>query len=245
MPQLNSAFMSEIADALNGSCFTKDDFIVEYPDSGNTLLRITFKYKTQYQLSLTEVTRQAKRTIKTGYTFDRSTEEITDNIKELVLKISPAEFKVLDEIDIGNLTYFSRNISQWCSYIKNDLQAARPKIDPVEEMRKNLKEEIESLVSDPTEYFTIEQLVKVDEKFDQLLAEFNGLKEQHNLTKNELDSLKKEISEIKSNARIYQKGIWANLTSNKLLKYLGELINSTEGRKTLFEIIKKSIGHEE
>jgi hypothetical protein len=52
MPQLKPSFVSDIRTALGKSRFTLEDFVLELPESGPLLVKITFVHKPEYTLSL-------------------------------------------------------------------------------------------------------------------------------------------------------------------------------------------------
>ena len=114
--------------------------------------------------------------------------------------------------------------------------------DPLEQLRSQLQANLAELVKQPNDFFNKEELSIVDKRFDQLYEEISELREQYSLTKQNLDALQKEIEEFKKSARAYPKGIWARITSNKLIKTTGQIVNSTEGRTFLFQQISRVLG---
>lgn len=221
MSQLKPSFTREIRDALENSKFTLSDFEIEYPETGRNLLRITFIHKPGYSFLLTEEYRQLE------YAY--------------IAKMIPGEFKLQEssQISLGGAV---DEIPKWCENIRRDLYALAPKIDPLEQLRQQLHRNLDELVSNPEEYFSQNELDLVDERFNRLYADIADLKEDYALTKQQLAALKKEIEEFKQSARAYPKGIWARITSNKLVKTAGSIVNSTEGRKFLFQQIQRALG---
>lgn len=220
MSQLKPSFAREIREALEKSKFTLSDFEIEYPATGRTLLRIAFIHKPAYYFLLTEEMRPE-------YVY--------------FVKAIPGEFKLQDvfQVSLGNVV---DAIPQWCENIRSDLYALAPKHDPLEQLRQQLHQNLDGLVNDPDSYFNPDELGLVDERFNRLYEDIADLKEQYALTKQQLATLKKEIEEFKQSARAYPKGTWARITSNKLVKTAGDIVNSTEGRKFLFQQICRALG---
>jgi len=221
MSQLKPSFTREIRDALENSKFTLSDFEIEYPETGRNLLRIIFIHKPNYSLLLSEEYRQ----LECVY----------------FIKMIPGEFKIQEssQTSLGGVV---DEIPKWCENIRRDLYALAPKIDLLEQLRQQLHRNLDELVSDPNDYFGPNELDLVDERFNRLYADIANLKEDHALTKQQLATLKKEIEEFKQSARAYPKGIWARITSNKLVKTAGGIVNSTEGRTFIFQQIRRALG---
>lgn len=245
MSQLKLSFVNEIQAAIEKSRFTEDDFSFEFPASGKMLVRITFLYKPEYMLTLTEGTKREQVTIeeKFGYASSSSTSR-THTVQETVFTIRaiPGHFKTEDTYEIDGLGGFLYELPKWCENIRSDLYALTPKVDLLATLREELQKNLDTLVDKPDEYFNVEELKVVDNRFDQLLAEVTNLREQYSLTKQQLDAMQKEFEEFKSSARAYPKGLWAKITGNKLVKTTGQIINSPEGRSFLFQEIRRVLG---
>lgn len=220
MAQLKPSFIREIRESLDTSKFTINDFELDYPDTGRTLLRITFIHKPSYSFLLTEEYRSEP---------------------VYIVKMTPGEFKLQETLLISLPTVVDE-IPKWCEHIRRDLYALAPKVDPLEQLRQQLHRNLDEIVSSPEEYFNQSELDLVDERFNRLYADIANLKEENTLTKQQLTILKKEIEEFKQSARSYPKGAWARITSNRLVKTAGDIVNSTEGRTFLFQQIRRALG---
>lgn len=221
---------------MKNSAFTKSDFEVELPKFGRTLIKITFLYKPEYSLILTEEEREESYTVKS---FDLSSRSEKRKYKIYKARLAPGKFKALSEPELDDIGELLEIVPKWCDYIRDDLYALAPTKDPLEELRRKLKDDITEMVEHPEKYFTDEELSVVAEKFDRLFDEISKLKDEHSLTKQQLDSIQREFEEFKSSAKVYPKGIWAKVTSNKLVSVTGKVINTPEGRTFLFQQIKR------
>lgn len=247
MSQLKPSFVNEIQATIEKSRFTVDDFSFEFPKSGKALVRITFLYKPEYMLALSEETKREQVTIeeKFGYTSPSTSRSHTVQETIFTIRATPGRFKTEVTYEIGSLGGLLEELPKWCENIRSDLYALAPKVDPLATLREELQKNLDTLVDKPDEYFDVEELKVVDSRFDLLLAEITKLREQYSLTKQQLDSMQKEFEEFKSSARAYPKGIWAKLTGNKLVKTTGQVINSPEGRAFLFQQIRRVLGFSE
>lgn len=240
MPQLKPSFIADIYAALEESRFTRDDFRVDLPDFGGTLIRIEFLYNSLYSLSVTEEQTEEEVQIQEGFIASTRREKIQKTTFRVTA--APGSYKSETTYRIANLGKFTEQIAPWCGNIRSDLYAAAPKLDPLEQIRQKLKEDLASVVTNPDDYFTPEELTKVDSRFDSLLKQLSELKDDHALTKQQLETLQKEITEFKQSARAYPKGIWARITGNSLVKATAKLVDSTEGRSFLFKQLPKLLG---
>jgi hypothetical protein len=244
MSQLKPSFVNEIKAVIEKSRFTVDDFSFELPKSGKVLAKITFLYKPEYMLTLTEETKREQVTIeeKFGYASPSTSRSHTMQETVVTIRATPGRFKTEVTYKIDSLEELLEELPKWCENIRSDLYALAPKIDPLATLREELQRNLDTLVNKPDEYFNDEELKVVDSRFDQLLAEVTNLREQYSLTKQQLDSMQKEFEEFKSSARAYPKGLWAKITGNKLVKTTGQIINSPEGRTFLFQQVRRALG---
>jgi hypothetical protein len=240
MPQLKASFIAAVHEALEKSRFSAADFQVSFPESGSTLVAIIFRYKQSYFLHLNEETDRRQVTVELPYSHSKRIE----TVKKTVISVtaSPGKYKANVSSEIDDIGNFIAEIPMWCENIRADLYALTPKADPLEVLREQLRENLEKLIDAPDEYFNAAELEVVDVRFDRLYEEFSKLKEEHTITKQALDDLSMEFAEFKSSARAYPKGLWAKITSNKLVKATGSIINSPEGRTFLFQEIRKALG---
>jgi len=240
MSQLKPSFVQEVRNALSMSKFTVDDFEIELPKSGRVLLKITFAYKPEYFLALFEDEKQESVTIEQKYLMSSRTERITQVVYSI--KTVPGRFKTEATAELSEPGAVLDEIPKWCESVRADLYALSPIQDPLEQLRQQLKANLDELVKEPNTYFTEEELAVVDRRFDQLYEDIAKLREQYSLTKQQLAELQREVEEFKKSARAYPKGLWARLTSNKLVKTTGQIVNSPEGRSFLFQQIRRALG---
>jgi hypothetical protein len=168
----------------------------------------------------------------------------TERVKQIVLllKTVPGQFKLQDSTDLYKLGTLLDEIPKWCENIRLDLYALAPTLDPLEQLKQQLRSNLDKIVDDPDGYFSADELTVVDGRFDKLYEDIADLREQYSITKQQLTDLQKEIAEFKDSARVYPKGIWARITTNKLVKATGQVFNSTEGRTFLFKNLSRALG---
>jgi hypothetical protein len=240
MPQLKPSFLQEIKQVLGRSKFTTDDFEFEHPDNGQSLIRITFVHKPEYSFMLYEQTKEESIQVEQKYLGSTRTERSKYTV--LSAKVSPGNFKTVDMLTLSEPGEILEHIPKWCENIRKDLYALAPRKDPLDELRAKMKAKLDGLVHEQDDYFNEDELTVVDTRFDQLYQEITNLRDEYDLTKQQLDELQKEFQEFKNSARVYPKGIWARVTGNKLVKATGSIFNSSEGRSLIMKGISKALG---
>lgn len=237
MAQLKPSFVSEISNTLSGSPFTSEDFDIQLLEEGKSLVKIVFLHNPEYFLECSETHKKEKYTVTQKYTME-SREEFR-HYSTINLLMAPGKYKARDEIEAHEIGGLLEVIPQWCDHIRDDLYAKAPKYDPLSELREKFKNDIESGIENPDEYFSAEEMENIGVKFDSMFEEISQIKEEFELTKAQLDQVKKDFREFKESAGAYPKGVWARITSNRIIQTLGKLIDTPEGRKLLFEQIKR------
>jgi len=240
MPQLKASFITAVKAELGKSKFTLEDFQLDFPDKSKVLARITFLYRPEYNLSLLEDLKRENVTLEQTFALTKRSQTVEETV--FSVSAAPGNYKAIDSFEIGSIGDFLPQISKWCENIRTDLYALAPRTDPLEALRKQLQENLAKLVDKPDDFFNEEELLVVDERFTKLLEEISAIKEQHSITKQNLEALAKDFEEFKSSARVYPKGLWAKITGNKLVIATGSIINSPEGRTFLFKEVRRAFG---
>ncbi len=237
MSQLKKSFILEIEDALNESIFTKDDFELTFPKSGKILAKIEFVYNPDYRLILSEEEHKESITTKSQLTLQNQVSTTTH--KEYALTEAPGSYKSESREELYDIGETTRRIPMWCINIKEDLKALASKTDPLDELRKKFQSDVENIIQNPEENFSEEEIAKISQRFDDMLSDFSSLKDELELSKRQIETLKAQFDEFKQNTSLYPKGIWAKITANKLAQAIGKLVNTPEIRKLLFDQAKK------
>lgn len=242
MPQLKPSFVAKIEQALEDSVFTKNDFQIQFPTSGQLLVEIQFIHKPEYLLSVSEEKKQDRVTTKQALLGETWNE--VNPYTRYVLKTTPGEYKSNATIELDDLGDLITSIQRWCESIRDDLYALAPRRDPleVEKLKKRFQADIEAGIDDPEGYFTETEISKIRKKLDNIMDQLNKLNKEYHLTNEKLQHIqkefKREFDEFKRSALLYQKGIWAKITANRIVKMVDQNINTSEGRDFLFDQIR-------
>lgn len=235
MSQLKPSFIEEIKESISDSCFTLNDFNLDLPNSGEVFLNLIFKHKPEYKLYVAEETHTEN--VKVTDSFGLNTHTNKNVSVVLVAYITPGEYKLKEQTELSSFHEITEIIPSWCRQIKDDLYSLVPKPDPVESIRKEFEAQFEN-INDPESYFTAEEKKAVDDRFDELFKKFEELKEEYSISKSQLHSIRDEFEEFKNSSSAYPKGVWAKITSNKLVNIVSSVFKSPEGRKFILEQFK-------
>jgi hypothetical protein len=241
LTQLKASFLKDLQESLRKSVFTLQDFLIELPQSGKTLARIKFKHNELFVFSIIETIEVEEVTISSNHAFGSIGNDRVEKTKTKVqyALLQPGEYKSSEQRDLSSLYDITYIIPQWCNYIKAELYALAPKVDPIEELNRQFSYDFEKNIKDPDSYFNDEEIDKINIKFDALYDEIASLTEKFELTERQLESVKREFNEFKSSSKSYSKGVWARVTNNKMISIFADLVKSKEGRILIFDEIKK------
>lgn len=242
MSQLKPSFVKKIYDAAKSSCFTLSDFDFEFPKTGKTLAKISFKHHPDYRLILSERTERNTVKVKQGtHSYLSTTREEENSYTVHYLLESPGDFKLVEENEISSLDQLITKFPEWCKNIHSDLSTKFDTEDPFSSLREHLENIINENIEDEGEQFEQNEIEALEKKLDSLFEMFSELEEKNHITEKNLKNLKSELETIKSNAKIYPKGIWAKVTNNKLIQIVTDFAKTKEGRDLIIESIKKLI----
>lgn len=239
MTQLKKSFVKEIYDAIDRSCFTLDDFQVELPESGSILLKIFFKYNTNYKFIVFEKSESETINIKEGSHFMPSVREEKRKWVTTYLIEAPAEFKAVDEEEISSLDRVPKKIPEWCANIHKELSTSISTDNNFEKFREEIEDLIRNNAGDETTKFNPDEIENLAKKIDSLYEKFEELKEQNLLNETELRKVKEQLETVKSSTKTYPKGLWARITSNRIIKIMTDVAKSKEGRELITDSVKE------
>jgi archaellum component FlaC len=235
------SFVNELQDSLRKSIFTLQDFSIELPDSGTTLACIKFKHNESFNFSIIETFKVEEVTTSSSFPFksisgDR-TKKTKTKVQHAILK--PGKYKLSEKREVSSFSDLTYIILEWCDYIRTELYALAPKIDPIEELNRQVSYDFEKNIKDPDAFFSEEEIDKINNKIDKLYDEIASLTEKFELSEKQLESVKSEFDEFKSSSKSYSKGVWARITNNKMISIIVDLVKSKEGRSLIFDMCKK------
>lgn len=229
--------------ALHGPDFTPEDFVVSYPSGHSQFLEIRFAHASGYWFKASQETRQRKSVSDANQAYMSVLQRpVRETYETYAVTFCPGEYLERIDEDIAQLTELLTMIRSWCGFIKNDLYAKLPKIDPLQDIRSRLANDFDSMIDDPDAAFSTAEAERVDARLDQLLSELLAMSERLHLTEQQLSDLQDQFDQLKADARTYPKGVWARVTSNRLVKAIGKFVNTPEGRKLVFDQVRRAIG---
>jgi hypothetical protein len=229
MALLKRSFIQLINQALDNEYFSLADFNVEFPESGKKLAVITFAHNKKYYFMIHEG--PEGKGLAALASMDSNTVPITTEC--------PGDYKTVEEHQHKSFNDCVRRISYWCKNIRDDLRTSMPAFKEIDDLKRQFEEHIKDHLENPEEPISAIEAEAISARFDALYQKFEELKEKHEITAAQLKDIQKDFEIIKSNASLYPKGLWANLTSSRLVSLLKKIAISPEGRKLMYEGAKK------
>lgn len=239
MSQVRPSFIQEVRETLEKSCFTVHDFAIELPESGRTLLKITFLHRPEFSLTLFEDERSRPATSDQTPLPGSRGGPLSHTVYSITA--APGRFKLETTSEVADAGLLLGAIPQWCEDIRADLYALSSSPDPLEQMRAEINANLDRLLANPSGHFTEKELLNVDRQFDKLYQEMVNLKR---LSNQQLTKIKSEVDEFKKSARAYPRGTWAKITSNRLVKATEHLLDLRDGQMFLFQRALLTLGVE-
>ena len=219
MTRLRDATKAEIRQTLEGTYFTANSFSVAHNEADQHFLQITFIPNPSSKFSIRKassgnrgfVTVEAPgEHIETGEAYGR------DDIDDCINAIKP-----------------------WASRIYDDLKARSPFLDEFEKFKKQMSEQFEEHLSDPSAHFSEEEIVALKQKLDTLSEKLTEVTEKNSETEKKLATALQEIEQVKSDLSMFPKGVWYRVAGSKVLNAIKKVSTSSEGRQLALEVARK------
>ena len=237
MPRVNATFIEKLKSEFKHTRFSEKDFNFNYPDNGKTFVLIQFKYNSDYKFQITEEEEVKTVTEKSHFSFGSTTERKNRTVSCYAI-YSPGEHKETEKLYISDIGSGIDYVDKWCKYLYSDLSHKNIQAPSYDDFRESIESTFQNIENE-NELFSESELIKVNEKFDELLGQFENLQEEWNLTQSELNKIKEELKSIKESAKVIPKGMWAKITNNKLFDIFVDFSKSKEGRELFIAGIKK------
>ena len=233
MALLKQSFIQSINQTLDNEYFSLGDFNIKYPDSGNTLALISFAHNEKYYFIIHEGSKLKGLAALTASVGARA-----ENVVPITTECT-GDYKTVEENYHDSFDDCLSRISHWCRNVREDLRTSSPVFKEIDDLKQQFEEHIKSHIENPDDSISATEAEAIYARFDALYAKFEELKERHEITEAQLRDIQKDFKIIKENASQYSKGLWANLTSNRLVSLLKKIATSPEGRKLMFEGAKR------
>ena len=232
MALLKQSIIRQIHQELDNDYFSFTDFDITFPDSGHVLALITFAHNSKYFFRISE---EFKGSAITAFAASmHGDKERTPATVEC-----PGDYKMEETHFLKSIDDCVSRISTWCRNIQDDLRMRNPVFREIDELKAQFDAHIEEHISNPEEPISSAEVEAIAARFDDLYAKFEELKVRHEITEAQLRDIRKDFGIIKSNANQYPKGLWAKLTSSRLISLLKKVAMSSEGRKLMYEGAKQ------
>lgn len=229
MSRLNKTKINEVLSYLNNQHFTLSDFEVEFPDQGDYYVSVMFRHDHKYYFRISE-----------EYSSYSAVAALTDGAERKPrTQESPGDFKAKQLQSFETFDECIHRIPNWCNNLRTELHASSPELKELKELQEDLERRFQQHIEDQESHFSPEELERVYQNLDAFAERMKKLEEEHAITKAQLNELISGVEGIKGNAAFLPKGIWANLTKNRLVSVFVKIATSPEGRKLAFEAAEK------
>ena len=231
MAKIKQVIIEQIYRQLDGRLFSIPDFEVRFPDDSNVYHEISFRHDPSYFFSILEEYETQSGIAGFVNQIDRKKKPHT--------KEAPGDFKAVEWRVHPDFDAALSRINTWCKNLSGELRAKTPALKELEALRAQFDERFSAEVPDPENRFTTDELASLAQKFDLLQTKLTSLEEQHQITKQELETALADIKSIKDSAANLPKGLWTKIAKSRFVTLMGRVTSSPEGRKFMLEAAEK------
>jgi hypothetical protein len=218
---LNKRARQQIGETLDRSVFTAADFRIDYPETDSVLALITFSPEPAYQFKLGEQNYNSK----------------------FQLAYAPGQFLETVSVEVETFAKCLESITTWSNNIRADLRANSPLAAEMDELRKSFEQAMNQHVTDPEKHFTKQEAEELRARLDEMAFKFDELHQRNAITEEQLDSIKREIEQLKSNTQSFTKKTFFRTAGNKLLSIFGQVASSKAAQEVLIDATRHALGY--
>jgi len=234
MAKVKQSVIETIYKTLDNRYFTPADFDINF-ESKEEIVVIRFKHRKNFYFA-----------IKEQFVRPGGIAAIASLDGKLVPATfeAPGDFKAEESHQFDSFEACINRIPKWCKNIYEDLRSKSPLADEFDELLQKFEDHINDHLAEPESHFSVDEIEVLQEKFEDLYRQFQDLSEKHLITEETLNEIKSEFETIKQSAHDLNKGLWANLTKNKMIRVIKKIGASKEARTLMFEGAKRLLGLE-
>ena len=219
MTRLRESTKREIQETLESTYFTASSFSVKHNEKNTRFLQIFFLPNPEMNFSVRTNTQPGR-----GFISHEAPGIHIESGEEYTRE------------DIGSCI---RAIKSWASRIHEDYKARNPVLDEFEKFKKQMAEQFNEHLTDPSAHFTEDEISALKEKLDSLAKKLDEITDKNYATEKKLDAALKEIEQVKSDLSVFPKAVWYRVAGGKILNAIKGVATSSEGRQLALEAAKK------
>ncbi|MFB9152892.1 chromosome partitioning protein ParA [Vibrio gallaecicus] len=250
--KLNQSFVQELKGVLEESAFSSDDFSFG-SNGGEDLVVIKFMHHEFFQVRVNEV--EYEKEVKVSKPLDvdpfmpewrrpkgDETQYKTEKVKAFQITMIPGELKATDIHQRSDLSGLAYDLKQWCRYIEKELvviYAEDTSCD--EELATRIDEMFPEEMFDSNERFSSSEVEKLKEGLASLRERINKIREECDVSEEQIKSLEIALKKAENGAKLYPKGAWLRFNKAKVTNALKKIFAAPEVRQLGYEVIKKIV----
>lgn len=196
MKKLRETAKTEIIKSLDSHDFSSHNFEVAFEKDEDILVEINFLINPQFYFKIIENRGIWKTHENPGNNFLE--EEIYTNLRDY--------------------NSCKTRISSWLKRLSEEMKISHININAeFQRLRDEINQKIEELNLNGTEPFSEEEKESWSDKLDDLYRQINDLKDEHELTKQQLTHIKRDLDSAKQNMSVYPKKTWLKIFGQKFV----------------------------
>lgn len=250
--KLNQRFVQELKDVLEESAFSADDFSFD-SNGDKDLVAIKFNHHESFQVRVNEV--EYEEEVKVSKPLDADpfmpqwmrpkgdeTQYKSEKVKTFQITMIPGELKTTDIYQRSDLSGLTYDLKEWCHYIEEELVIIYAEVTSCdEELANQIDEMFPEEMFDSSERFSSSEVEKLKEGLAGLRERINKIREECDVSEEQVKSLEIALKKAENSARLYPKGAWLRFNKAKVTNALKKIFSAPEVRQLGYEVVKKIV----
>lgn len=237
MTLLKNTIIQKFLETLDRGNFLRDDFKIDFPSSGNTLVDVTFIAYPKFTFKIEE-----KRSNSGSFSLVSLAYENKDYETSFSCTMSPGSYKNVESRAYESINQAMSEVTSWKANIREELMAMKPSTvsaSQEDELFKDFQDYLEDPVEEPEKFFTDKEAKDLIDKLERLRKRVDELEAREQITETEKNGLYEVIEHTKSDICDYPKGVWYRTAGNKIIRKFKEIVKSKENRDIFIDVMKK------
>ncbi len=221
MKRLRQATIKQIVSLLDNSLFTRHAFEYHFNNDNGDIINIIYKDKPDYFFKI--------RQNKPGNNF-------------IVTECPGITFTDAETISMPQFSQTQGRIIGWLQRIVEDLAIhTHSEHANFDALRKSINKTADEL-DEPEKPFSESEAKEWEDKLDKLIEKFERLKDENQIQQAELNTLRREVDNLKSQVNSVPKKVWVKAAGNKIINVFEKIANSKAGQKAIETTVKILLG---
>jgi vacuolar-type H+-ATPase subunit I/STV1 len=215
---LRAVHRQTFVQVLEHSFFGLENFVVEFPTSGEQLMKIAFIPETRFtfQLDVPE---------KNGEYFSWESPAIE------FVKRKPFMSRSMDQVVI--------RLEGWSERVREEVISANPFSRELASLKQLIDQKLSEMEGQLDDFFTQEEATELASRLEAFESRLSAVESKNIDLETAVQALHKTVADLQGALNTVNRGTWLRMSAGRLLSGLKSVAMSKEGRELALEAAKK------